>query len=297
MNITTFLNRIYFTPRLKEIEQYAGRSAELQERVMLRLTRLAAGTEWGKKYSLGTIRTYRDFHDRMPIQTYEDIKGYVARMRQGEQGLLWPSEIRWFAKSSGTTNDKSKFLPVSRESLHDTHYQGGQGRRGPLPGAEPAEPTVQRQRPHPGRQPRPQPQQQPQPGGRPLRHPDTEHQPAGEPHPRPLQADSPDGRLRGQDGSHRQEHHRAERHQPLRRALVDAGAHQAHPGKDRQTKPGGGMAQPGGILPRRRGLHPLPRAIPIHHPQPRACTTWRRTTPRKATSAPKATPPTPPCCS
>ena len=125
MNITTFLNRIYFTPRLKEIEQYAGRSAELQERVMLRLTRLAAGTEWGKKYSLGTIRTYRDFHDRMPIQTYEDIKGYVARMRQGEQGLLWPSEIRWFAKSSGTTNDKSKFLPVSRESLHDTHYQGG----------------------------------------------------------------------------------------------------------------------------------------------------------------------------
>ena len=138
MNITTFLNRIYFTPRLKEIEQYAGRSAELQERVMLRLTRLAAGTEWGKKYSLGTIRTYRDFHDRMPIQTYEDIKGYVARMRQGEQGLLWPSEIRWFAKSSGTTNDKSKFLPVSRESLHDTHYQGGQGRRGPLPGAEPA---------------------------------------------------------------------------------------------------------------------------------------------------------------
>ena len=60
-----------------------------------------------------------------PYKTYEEIKPYVARLRAGEQNLLWPSEIRWFAKSSGTTNDKSKFLPVSKESLQDTHYQGG----------------------------------------------------------------------------------------------------------------------------------------------------------------------------
>lgn len=92
---------------------------------MHRLIRMAANTEWGKKYDYASIRTYEDFKKRLPIQTYEEIKPYVARLRAGEQNLLWPSEIRWFAKSSGTTNDKSKFLPVSKESLQDTHYQGG----------------------------------------------------------------------------------------------------------------------------------------------------------------------------
>ena len=86
---------------------------------------MAANTEWGKKYDYASIRTYEDFKKRLPIQTYEEIKPYVARLRAGEQNLLWPSEICWFAKSSGTTNDKSKFLPVSKESLQDTHYQGG----------------------------------------------------------------------------------------------------------------------------------------------------------------------------
>ncbi len=78
-----------------------------------------------KKHDYASIRTYEDFKKRLPIQTYEEVKPYVTRLRAGEQNLLWPSEIRWFAKSSGTTNDKSKFLPVSRESLHDTHYKGG----------------------------------------------------------------------------------------------------------------------------------------------------------------------------
>lgn len=125
MNITRLLNNIYFSPRLKEIERYDNHAGELQQRVLQRLIRLAAATEWGKKYDYATIRTYEEFRKRLPIQTYEEIKPYVTRLRTGEQNLLWPSEIRWFAKSSGTTNDKSKFLPVSRESLQDTHYQGG----------------------------------------------------------------------------------------------------------------------------------------------------------------------------
>ena len=125
MNITRFLNKIYFNSRLKEIEQYAGHAGDIQQRVLTRLVRKAAHTEWGKKYDFDSIRTYEDFKERLPIQTYEEIKPYVARLRAGEQNLLWPSEIRWFAKSSGTTNDKSKFLPVSQESLHDTHYRGG----------------------------------------------------------------------------------------------------------------------------------------------------------------------------
>ena len=126
MNITRFLHKIYFNSRLKDIEQYAGHAGDLQQRVLTRLLRMAASTEWGKKYDYASIRTYEDFKNRLPIQTYEEIKPYVTRLRAGEQGLLWPSEIRWFAKSSGTTNDKSKFLPVSKESLHDTHYRGGQ---------------------------------------------------------------------------------------------------------------------------------------------------------------------------
>lgn len=126
MSVTSFLNKVYFAPRLKEIEQYATRSSELQQRVLQRLIRMAADTEWGKKYGYASIRSYEAFKQQVPIQTYEEVKPYVERLRRGEQHLLWPTPIRWFAKSSGTTNDKSKFLPVSRESLKDTHYRGGQ---------------------------------------------------------------------------------------------------------------------------------------------------------------------------
>ncbi len=93
--------------------------------MLQRLVSMAAHTEWGKLHDYASIRAYEDFKNRFPIQTYEEIKPYVTRLRAGERNLLWPSDIRWFAKSSGTTNDKSKFLPVSRESLHDTHYKGG----------------------------------------------------------------------------------------------------------------------------------------------------------------------------
>ena len=125
MNITTLLDKVYFAPRLKKIDFYANRAGELQHRVLDRLVRMAENTEWGKKYDYKSIHTYEDFRNRLPIQTYEEVKPYVERLRAGEQNLLWPSEIRWFAKSSGTTNDKSKFLPVSKEALEDIHYRGG----------------------------------------------------------------------------------------------------------------------------------------------------------------------------
>ena len=126
MNITRFLNKVYFAPRLKEIEQYTDHAGELQQRVLQRLTSMAAQTEWGRAHHYADIHTYEDFKRNVPIQTYEEVKPYILRLRAGEQNLLWPTEIRWFAKSSGTTNDKSKFLPVSLESLKDTHYRGGQ---------------------------------------------------------------------------------------------------------------------------------------------------------------------------
>ncbi|MBE6288026.1 MAG: GH3 auxin-responsive promoter family protein [Mediterranea massiliensis] len=126
MNLTKLLNKIYFAPRYKKIERYNTCAGELQRQVMQRLVRKAANTEWGKAHRYSAIETYEDFKKNIPIQTYEEVKSYVSRIRAGEQNLLWSSEIRWFAKSSGTTNDKSKFIPVSKEALKDTHYKGGQ---------------------------------------------------------------------------------------------------------------------------------------------------------------------------
>jgi hypothetical protein len=124
MNITKIIGKL-FDARLQKIDLYDTNAGSIQEKVLMSLVRYAKDTEWGKKYDYKTIRDYEDFRSRLPIQTYEDIKGDVERLRQGEQNILWPSEIRWFAKSSGTTNDKSKFLPVSKEGLHDIHYRGG----------------------------------------------------------------------------------------------------------------------------------------------------------------------------
>lgn len=123
MNITKIISKA-FDSRLKEIDLFTSQAGDIQHRVLTRLLQQAANTEWGKKYDYQTILNYDDFKNRLPVQTYEEIKPYVERLRAGEQNLLWPSTIRWFAKSSGTTNDKSKFLPVSKESLQDIHYRG-----------------------------------------------------------------------------------------------------------------------------------------------------------------------------
>lgn len=124
MDITKIISKA-FDSRLKEIDLYSSQPGEIQQRVLMRLLSRASQTEWGKKYDYKTIRNYDDFKNRLPIQTYEEVKPYVERLRAGEQNLLWPSDICWFAKSSGTTNDKSKFLPVSKDSLKDIHYKGG----------------------------------------------------------------------------------------------------------------------------------------------------------------------------
>ena len=124
MNITKIISKV-FDSRLKAIDLYDTQAGDIQHRVLTRLVKQAENTEWGKKYDYKSIRNYEDFKNRLPIQTYEEVKPYVERLRAGEQNLLWPSEISWFAKSSGTTNDKSKFLPVSKEALQDIHYRGG----------------------------------------------------------------------------------------------------------------------------------------------------------------------------
>jgi hypothetical protein len=124
MSITNLIKPL-FNSRLRAIELYATDAEAIQHRVLSNLLSSAAETEWGKRYNYKSIKTYNAFRERVPVQTYDDIKSYVERMRCGEQNLLWPSDIKWFAKSSGTTNDKSKFLPVSSEALRNIHYKGG----------------------------------------------------------------------------------------------------------------------------------------------------------------------------
>ncbi len=85
----------------------------------------AMDTQWGHTHHFNEIKSFKDFQHSVPLQHYEDIKPYVDRTRHGEANLLWPGETKWFAKSSGTTSDKSKFIPVSKDALEKCHFRGG----------------------------------------------------------------------------------------------------------------------------------------------------------------------------
>ena len=124
----TLVNSIFtwiMKKRIHQIELFMKYPHEVQEEWFRNLIQSAAHTEWGKQYGYGEISNSREFKERVPIQTYDTLKPYIERMLAGEQNVLWPSEIKWFAKSSGTTNDRSKFIPVSEESLEECHYKGG----------------------------------------------------------------------------------------------------------------------------------------------------------------------------
>jgi hypothetical protein len=111
--------------RVKQIELFKKYPNEVQHDVFRYLINSARNTEWGQKYDYKSIVNYEQFSSRLPIQDYDDVKPYIERLIKGEQNLLWCTPIKWFAKSSGTTSDKSKFIPVSREALEDCHYKGG----------------------------------------------------------------------------------------------------------------------------------------------------------------------------
>ncbi len=93
--------------------------------VMHHLISSAKDTLWGKDHNFGNIDGYQDFASFMSVNSYEELKSYIHQMREGKPDILWPGKVVWFAKSSGTTNDKSKFIPVSKEGLKGIHYKGG----------------------------------------------------------------------------------------------------------------------------------------------------------------------------
>ncbi len=111
--------------RMHQIELFKKYPNEVQEEWLHDLIATAQATEWGRKYDYESICSTREFKDRVPIQNYDTLKPYIERMLHGEQNILWPSTIKWFAKSSGTTADRSKFIPVSEEALEECHYMGG----------------------------------------------------------------------------------------------------------------------------------------------------------------------------
>lgn len=111
--------------RFHQIELFMKYPHNVQFDWFTYLLETAKDTEWGKRYKFEEINSYEQFKSRVPIQDYDSLKADIDRTMKGEQNILWPTEIKWFAKSSGTTSDKSKFIPVSKESLEDCHYKAG----------------------------------------------------------------------------------------------------------------------------------------------------------------------------
>ena len=118
-SIVSWLN----SKRIDQIELFKKYPVETQQETIYKLLAKAATTEWGIKYNYSSITTVSEYQKRVPVQTYDDLIPYVERLRKGESNLLWPGEIKWFAKSSGTTSTRSKFIPMSTDALEHCHYR------------------------------------------------------------------------------------------------------------------------------------------------------------------------------
>ena len=125
MDILTKATSPIFSARQREIELFGKQLSDIQKKQFKHLLKTAKNTEWGKKYSFNDIHDYKTFRERVPVSDYEGLSSSIERMVNGEKNVLWPSVVRWFAKSSGTTNARSKFIPVTKEILKKCHYKGG----------------------------------------------------------------------------------------------------------------------------------------------------------------------------
>ena len=123
MNLTPVAREV-LKYRVRQLAKYATEAERIQRDVLKRLIKTASATEWGIKHSSSGISGYEQFAQSVALQDYESLKGYIDRMRHGEKDVLWKGRCKWFAKSSGTTNDKSKFIPVTPMGLQNVHYRG-----------------------------------------------------------------------------------------------------------------------------------------------------------------------------
>ena len=115
----------FIRQRIDQIQNFINNPFETQKGILFSQLFHAEDTEYGKKNGFSTISSYEDFRNKVPVVTYEDFEPYIERARQGEKDIFWPGQIKNFAKSSGTTNAKSKFIPITEESLEDCHLKAG----------------------------------------------------------------------------------------------------------------------------------------------------------------------------
>jgi hypothetical protein len=115
----------FLKKRMHQIELFEKYPAEVQNDVLLNLVDKAKNTIIGRDFGFSSIKSYEDFSKKVPVFSYENFSDKIELARRGENNIFWPTKIKWFAKSSGTTNSKSKFIPVSDESLEDCHYAAG----------------------------------------------------------------------------------------------------------------------------------------------------------------------------
>ncbi len=122
--INSIINLINYK-RLAQIDEFRRYPIDVQNKQFNELIDTAKNTEFGKKYDFREIRTYQQFAERVPINDYDGLKPYIERILKGEQNILWPTDVRWFAKSSGTTSDRSKYIPITKEALDECHFRSG----------------------------------------------------------------------------------------------------------------------------------------------------------------------------
>jgi hypothetical protein len=125
---TPIINSIaswFLKKRMHQIELFKKYPSEVQNDVLLKLVNTAKNTTFGKNYGFSSVNNYENFSNQTPVFSYENFSNQIEKARKGKSNIFWPSKIKWFAKSSGTTNSKSKFIPVSNESLQDCHYAAG----------------------------------------------------------------------------------------------------------------------------------------------------------------------------
>ncbi|MDR2083633.1 MAG: GH3 auxin-responsive promoter family protein [Bacteroidales bacterium] len=124
-SITKSLSSVFFRKHLQKIKRFKEEPIEIQNAIFKDLINRAANTTWGQNYNYSSFSSIADFRESVPLSTYEDLEPYFQEIMNGKQNLLWPDKIQWFSKSSGTTTGKSKFIPVSKETLFGCHYDAG----------------------------------------------------------------------------------------------------------------------------------------------------------------------------
>lgn len=125
MSLINAIASWYLKKRIYQIDLFMRHPVETQMEVFHKLVSTASHTDWGKRHGYRDIQSIEQFQERVPVATYEELYPEIEKVLRGEDNVLWPGNIKWFSKSSGTTNDRSKFIPVSEESLQDCHFKGG----------------------------------------------------------------------------------------------------------------------------------------------------------------------------